>query len=231
NHSDAATDYRNFSLFIARDRLEDLVPSVQALHLRIIPAHTPLNAILRNYIMSMYQNGPNLTNSEADALVQPTAELLAASLGKMPDTVALAENTINQAVLLSVKKFIRQQLHNPALTPDMIAHYIGISRASLFRLCKPLGGIKNFIKQQRIIHARRLLNNPGNMESVKSIAYNLGFNSPSSFARAYKQHFGFTPTETRDLFLETIRGRNHIQHHSPHGIDRRYEYWMANLVA
>lgn len=231
SNTDDATNYRNVSLFIARDRLEDLVPSVHALHLRIIPANTPLNAILRNYITSMYQNGPNLTNTEADALVQPTAELLAASLGKLPDTVALAENTINQAVLLSVKKFIRQQLHNPALTPDLIAQYIGISRASLFRLCKPLGGIKNFIQQQRIIYARRLLNNPNTTKSVKSIAYNLGFNSPSSFTRAYKQHFGFTPTETRDLFIETMRTNTQTRFRSDNGVDRRYEYWMANLVA
>ncbi|MEX0297510.1 MAG: helix-turn-helix domain-containing protein, partial [Kordiimonas sp.] len=78
--------------------------------------------------------------------------------------------------------------------------------------------------------ARRLLSQNSNNATVKMIAYKLGFSNPSNFARTYKQCYGFSPSDTRDLYrgnpakrpIETLNDLNVG--------DRKWEYWIANMV-
>jgi AraC family transcriptional regulator len=58
--------------------------------------------------------------------------------------------------------------------------------------------IGDHIVQCRIDHAKRLL---ASEQSIKSIAYSLGFASPSSFAFAFRQATGETPREFRQRRL------------------------------
>ncbi len=224
--------YENFSFFIARDRLEQLMPALHLLHRTVLQAGTPQNRILRAYISSLFDNAPAMTQGEAERLVQPTAELFAATVGQAPEVVELAQDTLDQALLLTVKNFIDQHLGFPSLGPDMICKHLGISRTSLFRACRSLGGVATFIRERRLHHARRLLSRPGGRDTVKTIAYRLGFSGPSSFARSFRQQFGFAPSECQELYLAALHSRASIQMTNalPVG-DRHYEYWMMNLVA
>jgi len=223
--------FHNLSLVVARDRLEALMPALHTFHLYVLKANTPFNLILRNYIMAIYQNTPNLTVDEGGALVDPTVELLAATIGRAADTMERARGTLDLASLLTVKQFIDKNIEQPALGPDMIALHLGISRASLFRICKPVGGAMALVRTRRLLVARRLLSNASLTRSVKIVAYGLGFASPSSFARAYKQQFGISPTETRDLYVDSIMNRNNTGQDTSLVGDRKYESWIANLVS
>lgn len=228
----AGRHFTNISLFIARDRLEPFVPSLDTWHLKILKAGTPLNHILRTYIMSMYKNAPAMTIQEAEMLAQPTAELLASTVMQSPEIAEHSQDTINAAMLLSIKKYIDSELHNPALSPAMIASRLGISRATLFRVCEPLGGIMAFIRTRRLHVARRLLCANAGKASVKALAYKLGFTNPSSFARTFKAHFGYTPTETHKLYMTTLKDRKQPRANAPSAIgDRNYEHWMMNFVS
>ncbi|MCJ9430063.1 helix-turn-helix domain-containing protein [Kordiimonas marina] len=222
--------FDNMSLVIARDRLETFMPALHTLHLHVLKANTPLNLILRNYIMTMYQNASSLAPEDAGALVDPTLELLAVTVGKAPDTVDKVGSVLDQAALMTVKQFIDKNIHLTTLDPDMIARHIGVSRASLFRICRPIGGVMALVRNRRLLVARRLLNSSPTARSVKSIAYSLGFSDQSSFARAYKQQFGFSPTETREFYLAEASGRPGLLNKTAAFGDRKYEFWIANLV-
>lgn len=226
----SVAEFENISLVIARDRLEELIPHINSLHLTVIKAGTPLNLILRNYILNMYENAAQLTNAEADALVQPTIELLGATLGKNTQVTENSQDTLDTASLITVRKFIDRNIHLPRLGPDMIAEYLGISRASLYRMCTAFGGIAGLIKKRRMLLARRMLNGSSTSQSVKSISYSLGFSNPTSFARLYKQQFGYSPTDTRSMFLEAEEQRYYAKNPNLNVGDRKYEFWMTNLV-
>lgn len=58
--------------------------------------------------------------------------------------------------------------------------------------CSPQEWQRNFL----LDHARQLLRGPDYTGSVKALAYELGFSSPSSFAAFYRQRFGERPSET-----------------------------------
>ena len=58
--------------------------------------------------------------------------------------------------------------------------------------CSPQEWQRNFL----LDHARRLLRGADYTGSVKALAYDLGFASPSSFTAFYRQRFGERPSET-----------------------------------
>jgi AraC family transcriptional regulator len=62
--------------------------------------------------------------------------------------------------------------------------------------------IGDHVAQCRIDHAKRLLES---CESIKAIAYSLGFGSPSSFSFAFRCATGQTPREFRERALGCIR--------------------------
>ena len=65
--------------------------------------------------------------------------------------------------------------------------------------CSPQEWQRNFL----LDHARHLLKSADYTGSVKALAYELGFSSPSSFAAFYRQRFGERPSET---LLGKLRG-------------------------
>jgi len=223
-------EFTNLSVIIAREHLEELVPTLHAMHLRVIPSGTPLNLILGNYILNLFSTAPNLRAREAEGLVKPTAQLLAASLSQNMDTIEFTRNSVDEALLLSVRRLIDLHLGDMTLSPDKIAAAMNISRATLFRICEPVGGVMNFVRQRRLALARRLLHSSNEQVHVKAIAYKLGFSNPSSFARAYRAEFGLSPSETKALYHSDIHQRAALASPVENGLDRRYEYWMSHIV-
>jgi AraC-like DNA-binding protein len=56
-----------------------------------------------------------------------------------------------------------------------------------------------FVLEQRLLSARRLLSSPnGHQGKIGTVAYNVGFNDLSYFNRTFRRRFGVTPSEWRD---------------------------------
>lgn len=224
-------NFVNMTAIVARDRLEEILPCVEALHMRVLRASSPLNHILRTYFDKLYMSASGMTYANADMLVAPSVELLAGVFVQTPDVIDKTQDTLKEGALLAIRKFIDANICSPELGVGMIARYTGLSRASLYRLCQPFGGVMAMVRERRLIKARRLLSQTNAKPSVKQIAYSLGFSGSSNFSRAYRQRFGHAPMETWDVISsqanECLRVSNKI---SAIG-DRKYEYWMRNLVA
>ena len=220
----------NHLFFIARKKLEALVPHIEALNGCIIPADTPLNLILRNHLQSLWQTTPMLNQHDAEAIVKPTIELIGAALGQTRDVVDSVRATLNEATLMTVRNIIDQNIGNLQLNPGFIASRVGLSRTALFRLCKPVGGVSTLIRNRRLLLARRLLSSQCSNKSIKAVAYKLGFDSQSSFGRAFKQKYGFSPSDVRDQFLSHQHTLDSHKDNYPFIGDRNYEFWLTNLV-
>jgi hypothetical protein len=71
-----------------------------------------------------------------------------------------------------------------------------------FQFAEPVAGrgssIGNRVAVSRLDHAKRLLTGD---QSVKAVAYALGFSSPSSFSYAFRQIAGETPRQIRQRAL------------------------------
>lgn len=86
-----------------------------------------------------------------------------------------------------------------ALSPADCARAVGISERYLYRLAS-LRGItfSRLVKHRRLETARALLEHPASRHvSIASVAYQCGFTEPAHFSRAYRQHFGQSPRQSR----------------------------------
>jgi AraC family transcriptional activator of pobA len=83
---------------------------------------------------------------------------------------------------------------------DDYARALGLSARHLGRLCHAARGIPaaTYIEAARLGEARRLL--VYTRASVAEIGYQLGFDDPSYFSRAFRRHTGQTPRDYRAAF-------------------------------
>lgn len=82
---------------------------------------------------------------------------------------------------------------------DDLCRALGVSRARLFAAFKADGGVQAFAMTQRLERVRSALAEPGRDEPIGTIADRLGFSDPGHLSRAFRQRFGMTPREYRQL--------------------------------
>lgn len=78
---------------------------------------------------------------------------------------------------------------------EFLGDKLGLSRRQIQRRTKAILNItpKQFIKEVRLLEARRLLE-LGEVDSVKSVSALFGISSPEYFSRQFKKRFGKTPS-------------------------------------
>ena len=107
--------------------------------------------------------------------------------------------TTHGGLTADIEAYIDENLHNPALSPGGIALAHHISVRSLHLLFE---GRADTVS--RLIHKRRLDRARAELEasagsSIAGISARWGFGSPSHFTRAFKQHFGVSPSALQKL--------------------------------
>lgn len=83
------------------------------------------------------------------------------------------------------------------ITLTDIERFSGLSARSLQYLFGRHAGISPmaWLKHQRLLKARALLLQPGGVNSITTLAMDLGFSSPSRFTAAYQGAFGHLPSD------------------------------------
>jgi AraC family transcriptional activator of pobA len=96
-------------------------------------------------------------------------------------------------------EMVRAGLRDPAPVGDY-AHRLGLSARHLSRLCHAATGLsaQRYMEEQRIREACRLL--VYTRMPVQSVAFQLGFDDPAYFSRAFQRSAGLTPTAYRQRF-------------------------------
>lgn len=219
---------KNFTLWVPRTLLEPMISDPDALHGLIIAAEEPRAVILRTYLMSLHKQASDMTLSQASSLIRPTMELLASTLDLNHQQFATLPETAIEGSLVSIKRYINQHLNQDNLTPDSIAKSLCISRATLYRVCAPLGGIQQYIRQQRL---QKVLNDliDSHMQhlSITQIASLWGFNDASSFNRIFKREFGVSPSVVRNQKQHLTRNNYQASADELLVGDRHFAHWLT----
>ncbi len=95
-------------------------------------------------------------------------------------------------------KYLDENLSNPDLSIDEITTYMKCSRMQLYRKVKgEMGSSPNqLLRNLRLQRADRLLRD-GDDRSIATIAYDVGFTSPSYFTKSYREYFGVAPSSAK----------------------------------
>jgi AraC-like DNA-binding protein len=106
---------------------------------------------------------------------------------------------LDSSFLAEFDQIISEQMSDPALSVDSISRTMGLSRAGLYRKLKESAGStpNDYIRSRRLELARRMLLTSD--LSISEICYRTGFNTPSYFAKCFKDEFGSLPSEYLEM--------------------------------
>lgn len=222
-----ANDFANITVVIPRESLAPLVKSPDCLHGLILPGTSAAGALLGDHLKSLHRQIPNLTVHEAVEVARGTAGLVAACAGPALDACETTGAELRSALIRRIRRFIEERLASPELDSDLICREFGLSRASLYRLFEPLGGVSNHVRERRLSRALADLVSPQkHRERVTDIAFRWGFGSEASFSRAFRAAYGMSPREAREAAASLHRLAN-LKHDGT--MDRTFRQWMRTL--
>ena len=96
------------------------------------------------------------------------------------------------------ERFILSRLGDTDLAPDQIASALGISRATLYRLFAPVGGVRTYVQDQRFQALRDALADPLEARSLSRLADAHGIRSAASLSHGFRGRYGASPRAWRE---------------------------------
>ncbi len=183
------------SMFLPRDAFADIAGLLDSARARPMLGTTA--RLLGNSVAMLPQELETAPRSEAPALASAYLALIAAAAS------TVAEGSPRRAVgntalrLTQLKRVIHENLGSALLDADWLCRTQGVSRATLYRLFEPLGGVAAYILAARLRETHRALLAPDETRSIAEIALGVGFFDPGAFSRAFRRRYGCSPRELR----------------------------------
>ncbi|WP_031336460.1 helix-turn-helix domain-containing protein [Rhodopseudomonas sp. B29] len=151
---------------------------------------------------------PDSDGSAGDTktVVEVMCDLVAEAAGRSAHAHGANGRAERRLLLAAIKQHIDDHLESDAVSTEDIIRRFGVSRASLYRLFGPDGGVAHYVQDQRLNRALRLLIAPqARGARLINLALDLQFSGDSSFVRAFRRQFGMTPGEFRELSEAWLR--------------------------
>ncbi|MEU8620138.1 helix-turn-helix domain-containing protein [Streptomyces sp. NPDC048623] len=179
---------------------------VGALLGRRLSGQEGVGALLAGFLVGLDRQAGGMRLPEPDLLGKALLGLVAACLAEaLEEESVLPEETRRQVTARRVRAFIRQNLHDPELTPPVVAaaHHISLSYLHrIFQQESPGETVAAWIRARRLEGARRDLADPALRGlPVHALAARWGYPRASDFTRAFRSAYGLPPTEYRQLAL------------------------------
>ncbi|MFJ1748107.1 helix-turn-helix domain-containing protein [Streptomyces sp. NPDC088116] len=136
----------------------------------------------------------------ADAVVEPSIELLRAVLTSQQGNSGLARGPFDATLGLRITQYIRAHLADPDLSAARIAAAHNISVRHLYAVLSRSGiGLGDWIRTHRLAECRRELAGPNSrLRTIAAIGRSWGFADATHFSKVFKQAYGISPRAWRE---------------------------------
>lgn len=194
-------DFSSVAFVIPRDRIEARVPTLPHAG-TVLDATSGLGRIVVDVVSSLRRERYELTGSQFDAIADRIVDLVA--LAYNADTAAPSVD-VQEALVTAIRRFVRENAHDPNLTGAVVATRLGWSLRHVQAQLQRSGTTpSDLIREERLALARLRLQDRGwSHQSVTQVAYSSGFGDLSTFSNAYRRAFGERPSDTRSAASET----------------------------
>jgi AraC-like DNA-binding protein len=194
------TNSSEMTLWLPRSQLPDRLKGLTTLNARVVKADQPgtvvATAALRALLTQLDAATPSVLDQLVRGVASLTADVVAAAAAAQPNVHTPHAPPLESFVTLS--QFIETNLTARDLGAEKLARTFGLSRASLYRLFEPVGGVASYIRMRRLHRTYQELMAPGfQNRRIGPIAYGAGFRSIPAFNRAFRATFGQPPRTTR----------------------------------
>jgi AraC-like DNA-binding protein len=188
----------DISLWIPRACVLAAFREENALHGLAIKGTSPAGAMIGANFQAFSKQADSLTNAEMDALGNGVLELIARVIAPTLERTGLSSAPSQLASFVTIRRYIDRNLTSVDLDADTIAKRFGLSRASLYRLFDPVGGIASYIRKARLKRAyQEVTSFEFSDRRIGQIAFSLGFRTVGAFNRQFHKAYGLSPREAR----------------------------------
>ncbi|KQV14508.1 MULTISPECIES: helix-turn-helix domain-containing protein [unclassified Kitasatospora] len=127
------------------------------------------------------------------------------------------EPRLAPALTQAAKDLADRLLTHPELSPAMLARELNVSVRTLHRAFAAVGEqVTTYIRHRRLHEARLALDAPSGRLSISELAAHWQFADGSHFTRAFKKHYGQTPSEyARSAAAASLSPNRHPPGHGP----------------
>ncbi|MFI5780838.1 helix-turn-helix domain-containing protein [Nocardia sp. NPDC051570] len=191
--------FRQHFFRIPQDRLalpHNAIRRVSALTLS--PGH-PVTDVAVTYFRRLASRPDLFTVPGAEALSEPSIELMRAVITTHLDAAELGKDALKATLPLRILEYARAHLHDPHLTAAQVAAAHYISERHLYNILGASGiTLADWVRTQRLERCRNDIAAPAfRATPIASIARGWGFVDPSSFTRMFKNAYAMSPREWR----------------------------------
>lgn len=158
----------------------------------------PTSGLLGDFLISLVQRLPDARPSDLPVIAETALAMISASL--IGASASCDEMRSERSILVRarVERLIRANIASARLNPARICALAGISRSTLYRLFEDRGGVAAYVQAMRLKRVYAQLINPHlASNTIASLAAGQGMYNAAAFNRAFRQHFGCTPSEVR----------------------------------
>jgi AraC-like DNA-binding protein len=183
----------DISVFIPRDALDALLPKKVDLH-GFVPQGLS-GRLLGEHLRALALAAHTMTQAQVQSAARATFYMMAASVAPTVESMALARPQFEQLLIRQVKQYVDANLGDSTLGAERLCSQFGMSRSALYRLLEPVGGVNTFVRERRLGAVHALLAAPEKRIYLARVADDFGFKSAAHFSRAFRQQFGYSPSE------------------------------------
>jgi len=197
-----ATAFENVTLVVPRPMFAAHIVHVDALHGLVLPASGVVGRLLAGHLTALFEFAPCMTFQECPSVVEGTISLLAACLRGELERGDSDRGVTANASLMRIRQHIEAKLGDEHLSAASLAVHFGLSRASLYRLFAPVGGIAEYIRSRRLHRAFfELAGSNARRLRISELARRWHLGTDAHFTRSFKAAYGITPRAAREAAL------------------------------
>jgi AraC-like DNA-binding protein len=137
----------------------------------------------------------------SDALARPTVELLRAVIATRLGDSRLSRDPLEETLVVRIVAYLREHLAEYDLSASQVARAHDISVRHLYAMLAKAGiSLGDWIRSHRLEECRKDLVDPTLQgATISSIARRWGFIDAAHFSRVFREAYGMTPKEWRNL--------------------------------
>lgn len=167
------------------------------LHGSVIPPNW--GEILIDHVRTTVSRSLLSPRERRTAIIKSSISYVYSFIAEISHSVSTPRLRRDDIVNVKIKNYLRAHVDQHEISVDSICKHLGVSRATLYRIFKPEGGVRKYIQSSRLEAVRRALLDPYDGRSIQKIAESCGFTDPSYFSHAFRRAYGCTARELRRL--------------------------------
>lgn len=204
-HQMLNTDFANLTMVLPRELIPGLSDLLAPLHGKRLGAEMPMVGFMSDHLQALWRHVPDMEIDEAGGALQGTIGLMENWLSRQRPLSDEDAPLVSAAVGKSVCRYIDLNLAEP-MSPESLSKEFNVSRSQIYRIFAPYGGVARYIQERRLRRSMRMLTQPlFAMMSIGAIGFACGFTSESGFSRAFRNHYGMSPSEARAAALAELQ--------------------------